>query len=74
MEKLTWESKHLLSLANAEISRHKEYPKASSLYKENSIKRIRRYIAIRTPMEKCLPEYKYFISAMEKSLELCKEA
>ena len=68
-----WERQHLLMLANAEKSRHDEYVSASAEFKENSIKRILHYIEIRTEEEKRLVEYKTFIEAMEKSLELCRK-
>lgn len=65
-------AKHLLHLAECEENNRNNgiYNGISNTYKQNSIKRINRYITNRTEAEKLMPEYKIFIASMEKSLAM----
>lgn len=69
-EQLTAE--HLLHLAECEETRRNDgtYSRISDVYKQNSVKRINRYINNRTEAEKLIPEYKIFIESMNKSLAI----
>ena len=64
--------KHMIYLASCETHyQNTVYPISSDAQKNNSIKRILRYINNRTEEETTYEEYKIFMKAMLKSLTMC---